>query len=673
MPKAYDVFRFIGGLDLNTPYLARTPGSLQQALNYEPDPDGGYRLMPGYERYDGQQSPTDTVVRVYEVDAVFPTAPALGATVTGDTSNATAIFISQNSADNQINLANVSGTFQSGETLNGTSVTLSNTGFDANVLLENTAAEQLYRTAREYNRTQIQAVPGSGPVRAVIEHKNVVYAIRDNADATAANIYKDSSTGWQLVDTSNNRLLRFDTGTGSAINPFSIAETVTGMTSNATGVVTGVANQSTDRQAGYITLKDVTGTFQDNELLQVSSVTRATANGAAETIALQAGGSYKFAAYNFFGFTSTNSIYFVNGQQTAFQFDGEALAPIESGQTIDRPLDIVVHHDHLFLTFNNGRLVQSVISEPLHFRGDLGATEFALGADITNLIQAPLALVITTTDNIQALYGQNQSDWRKNIITRKSIGAVNSGQYLIEPLVIDNSGLVSLSKIEQFGNFQDAIVNDSIRDLFNVLSTTVSTSLVNKFKNYYYLFTNTGQNILAGFSNNKFIGYFPFNLGRTVFFASANEERLFFTDDTGGFVYNWQVGTSHDGASREAYLQTSYAFQRQPQRKKRYRRVTISLNTFISVSLTIAFAFNKGSGATNDSSFTANALGGGGRWDLDNWNEILWDGQDVPELISDIDGVGTDVSLILYSDSAELPSFIMEDIIIEYSPRAIKR
>ena len=673
MPKAYDVFRFIGGLDINTPYLARTPGSLQRALNYEPDPDGGYRLMPGYERYDGRQSPTDTVVRVYGVNAVFSTAPALGAAVTGNTSGATAIFISQNAADNQVNLANVSGTFQSGETLNGTSVTLTNAGFDANVLLENSVATTLYRTAREHNRTQIQAVPGSGPVRAVIEHRNDVFAIRDNVGATAANIYKDSSTGWQLVDISANRLLRFDAGTASAINPFAIAETVTGMTSSATGVVTGVANQSTDRQSGYITLKNVTGTFQDNEPLQVGGQTRATANGAPEAITLQAGGNYKFAAYNFFGFESTNSIYLVNGQQNALQFDGEALAPIETGQTVDRPLDVVVHHDHLFLAFDNGRLVHSVISEPLHFRGDLGAVEFALGADITNLIQAPLALVITTTDNIQALYGQNQSNWRKNIITRKSVGVANSGQYLIEPLVVDNAGLISLAKVEKFGNFQDAIVNDSIRNLINEYVPLITGSLVNKFRNHYYVFTNRGENILAGFSNNQFIGYFPFDLGRTVLFSSANEDRAFFTDTTGGFVYEWLKGTSHDGASRVAYLQTSYAFQNQPQRKKRYRRVTISLNTFVSINLSIAFAFNKGSGLTNDSNFTANALGGGGRWDLDNWNEILWDGQDVPELISDIDGVGTDISLFLYSDSAELPSFVMEDIVIEYSPRAIKR
>ena len=673
MPKAYDTFRFIGGLDINTPYLARSPGTLLRALNYEPDPDGGYRLMPGYERYDGRQSPTNTEVRVIPVDAVFSTEPALGDVVTGNSSNVTSAYLGQDSERNEIYVFNVSGRYQNNETLNSTTVTTTSLDLAAAGLLDDTVSTTFFRQAREYNRTQITEVPGSGPVRFVFEHQGVVYAIRDNAPATAANIFRDTPTGWDQIDLTISGLLRFDNGQASSLNPFAIEQTVTGGTSGATGVVTGVANQSADRQAGYITLRNTTGTFQDNEQLEVNGSHAADANGTLETISLNAGGTYQGVSYNFFGFSSTNSIYFTNGLQTAMQFDGVSLAPIETGQTVDTPINVVAHHDHLFLAFANGRLIHSVISEPLHFRGDLGAVEFALGSEITNLIQAPLALVITTEDNIQALYGQNATNWQKSFISQKSIGVPNSGQYLIQPLVVDNSGVISISKVDQFGNFQDAIVNDGIRSLLNRLAPLVTNSSINKFRNHYYLFTSVGENILTGFSNNEFIGYFPFDLGRNVLFSSANEGRAFFTDDTGGFVYHWQIGTSHDGEAREAYLQTTYAFQGNPQLRKRYRRVTISLNTFITVNLQIAFAFNKGDGLTNDSSFIGRALGGGGRWDLDNWNEILWDGQDVPELISDIDGVGTDVSMFLYSNSAELPSFVMEDIIYEYSTRSIKR
>ena len=48
MAKQYDAFPFVGGVDENTPHIQRSPGTLYQALNYEPDPDGGYRYMQGY-------------------------------------------------------------------------------------------------------------------------------------------------------------------------------------------------------------------------------------------------------------------------------------------------------------------------------------------------------------------------------------------------------------------------------------------------------------------------------------------------------------------------------------------------------------------------------------------------------------------------------------------------
>jgi hypothetical protein len=47
-----------GGLDVVTPGLTAKPGTARASLNYESD-QTGYRRMIGYERYDGQPSPTD--------------------------------------------------------------------------------------------------------------------------------------------------------------------------------------------------------------------------------------------------------------------------------------------------------------------------------------------------------------------------------------------------------------------------------------------------------------------------------------------------------------------------------------------------------------------------------------------------------------------------------------
>ena len=671
MPKLYDIFPFIGGLDVNTPYIERTQGTLIRSLNYEPDPDGGYRLSEGYERFDGKQSPTDSRVTAIPVNQLIDPSPTLGDTIAGDTSAVTGNFISQES--NFVLVTNASGVYQSGETLNSTTTTTTAMSGAAVSLLDNEDAVTAYRAAREYNRVQIGEVPGSGDIHAVIEHEGVVYAIRNSMDNTVANIYRASDSGWQLIDLSANRFLNFDNGAGGDSDPFAIGNDVTGETSGATGTVTAIGIQSANRQAGYIVIDSATGTFEDNENIQVGGVTVAVVNGSPQTPTLNPNGSYKFATNNFYAGTDTNSIYLTNGEQTAIQFDGESIAPIFTGFDEDRPIDVVVHQNHLFLVFPNARLVHSVIGEPLNFRGDLGAADFGLGSNITGVIASTRSLVITTEADIKALYGAGVEDWVLALITDKSIGSKNSGQFIQAPLIVDRSGLLSIDRIDNFGNYQDAIISDNIRPIFNRLFDTFTTSIVNKFRNHYMIFSESGENILAGFANNAFLGYFPFNLGRVVSFASANEQRIFFVSSGSGFVYHLGIGTSNDGQSREAYLQTSYAFQGEPQRKKRYRRATISLNAFLAFSLNVAFSFGKGNATIRNSSFSASALGGGGRWDIDNWDEIIWDGQDVPEVFSDIDGVGTDVSMVLYSDSAEIPTFTIEDMVIEYSPRSLKR
>lgn len=674
MPKAYDAFRFIGGLDLNTPYLERSPGTLLNVLNYEPDPDGGYRRMPGYERYDGQPSPTDATVTVIQVDALISPAPTLGDVLTGSVSGATGNYLDQSSDPFLVFVTNISGTFTDTDTVSGVNVTADSTS--AAFISDDATVLTLRRAARAYNRTQILEVPGSGPVRAAYEHSGVVYAIRDNVGATAANIYRDSATGWQPIDLTATRFLSFDDGQGASVDPIAVGNVVTGATSGATGTVTAVGIQSADRQAGYIVISGATGTFVDDELLQVGGTTVATVNGAEQTPSLNAGGTYHITSWNFFGGTDTFNMYITNGQQTALQFNGDSIAPIFTGLELerDRPNRVVIHHDHLFLAYNGGTLLHSVVGEPINFRGDLGGFEFALGADITNLIASPQSLIITTTNNSQVIYGSSPADWQKSFITTQKVGTSNSGQYLARPLVLDVAGVIALDRTDAFGNFQDALISDNIRAFSNRLFTQVTTSVVNKFSNHYIIFSSTGLNLLVGFADNQFIGYFPFNLQRTVVYASSNERRMFFGTQDTGYVYEWQKGTSFDGGNIESLLQTTYAFQGQPQNKKRYRRVTISLASFNPrLPLSFAFSFSKGNAGVRSSTFNGSALGGGGRWDFDNWNEFVWDGQDVPEIISDIDGVGTDISMALYDDSAELESFIVEDIIIEYSPRALKR
>lgn len=54
MSTQVQTYIFQGGVDLEKPYLSRKMGGLVDAINYEALPQGGYRMVDGYEKYDGR-------------------------------------------------------------------------------------------------------------------------------------------------------------------------------------------------------------------------------------------------------------------------------------------------------------------------------------------------------------------------------------------------------------------------------------------------------------------------------------------------------------------------------------------------------------------------------------------------------------------------------------------
>lgn len=85
-------FPFKGGENHSTPALSIPPGEVIASLNYEPDPDGGYRRIDGFERFDGRllASEADYYILAFELGdhEVF-----LGDHIVGGTSTAQGIII----------------------------------------------------------------------------------------------------------------------------------------------------------------------------------------------------------------------------------------------------------------------------------------------------------------------------------------------------------------------------------------------------------------------------------------------------------------------------------------------------------------------------------------------------------------------------------------------------
>lgn len=126
-----------GGLNVAAGDQLLKPGECIELTNYELTTIGRYMRMAGYERFDGQPSPS-TVVAADLPGFPFPDADA---TITA------------------------------------------------------------VKAAQQVRRDAIQPVPGSGPVRGVFMFEGETYAFRNTADGLAAKLYRATPTGWVEVTT----------------------------------------------------------------------------------------------------------------------------------------------------------------------------------------------------------------------------------------------------------------------------------------------------------------------------------------------------------------------------------------------------------------------------------------------------------------------------------------
>lgn len=186
-----------GGLDLQSPAIEMYPGKCFDAQNYEPAISGGYRRINGYDRSDGRTAPTGAA---YWVMTIAQTGTiANGNTVTGASSGATGKVLGVYGT--VLVLGRVSGTYTVGENLQiaaATIATATTTAVQSGASSTSDDADYALLAAND-RRADILVVPGSGQIRGVFVYNDVVYAFRDNAGATAGDLYKQTSGGWSKI------------------------------------------------------------------------------------------------------------------------------------------------------------------------------------------------------------------------------------------------------------------------------------------------------------------------------------------------------------------------------------------------------------------------------------------------------------------------------------------
>lgn len=158
------------------------------------------------------------------------------------------------------------------------------------IFVKNTSATDTAHEVRAYLEPRVSA---STTTTADVDDDGTAFTVTDGSSMPSRSFWllnSDSSDLRYIKYRSGNKLypaavtwgkLAFDAG---GTTPIAVGDTVTGATSGATGVVMAVGVSSGSwagsNAAGVLYIKDLSGTFSNDESIQVGGSTRATANGA---------------------------------------------------------------------------------------------------------------------------------------------------------------------------------------------------------------------------------------------------------------------------------------------------------------------------------------------------------------------------------------------------------
>ena len=673
-----------GGLDLLTPAISMPPGKVISCQNYEPQIGGGYRRVAGYQRFSGKTGPSAS--DYYLMGITLTGSIANGVTVTGLTSAATGVSLGIYGTN--LILGRVTGTFVTGEALQVAAVTQATSTSAAVVRGASSSSDDAdYKAlAAADQRALIAAVPGSGRIRGIWYYNAIWYAFRDNAGATAGDMYKSSSTGWVQVTFGSE--IQFTTAVGEIF----AGNTVTGLTSGATALVVKPMLRSgtwTVAGVGTLIISTITGVWQSGEAIQVAGVTKATSSSLATAITRAVGGQMEFFNANFTGSTATKKMYGVDGVNKAFEFDGTNYIPIRTGMVTDTPTHIVVHRNYLFLSFL-GSVQNSGVGAPYSWTAVLGSAEIATGEYVTGFsVQSGSAstfaistatLGIFTEGKTFVLYGSSTANFQLT----PSIDDIGAFPFTMQSvgndtMLLSNRGVQRLKTTMNFGNFEYASISHLVQSFLTSKRGLQTTSMVSKTRNQYRVFFSDNTALAVGLTGDKISGIMPLDYGIpvrctcTAEIADGSEVTMFGSDN--GYIYQDNAGTSFDGAVITSFIRLPFNNQKSPRTRKRYRAAILELvaEGYAQIQVTYELGYGTLDVASGIAAVDQQFIAAGAFWDAFTWDQFTWDTQAVANPRISLDGIEKNISMLFYSSRAQDDAFTLQGITLVTTPTRLER
>jgi len=381
---------------------------------------------------------------------------------------------------------------------------------------------------------------------------------------------------------------------------------------------------------------------------------------------------------NIGGGVSNYRAYSCDGKNRAWEFDGTTLVPISTGMANDKPEHIVVHRQHLFLSFG-ASLQFSGLGLPFQWAPILGAGEIAMNATITNLLPLPGdqssgALAVYTRRDTSVLYGTSSANFSLATFNTGTGAVAYTAQTMDQAYVLDDRGVISLGTSLNFGNFLPASLTMNIRPFMQPRINLATASTVNREKGQYRVFFSDGYGVYLTILNGSLLGAMPMQFSHVINCAFEGEDASgtarMFLGSTNGYVYELDRGTSFDGESIPASLGLPFNSTNSPRLLKRYRKASVEVTG--NAYAEFQFGYDLGYRSTyftqdSDSSNTNDLRAS--YWDDWTWDEFVWDGSDISPSEVEVRGTAENMAIRVSAVSDLLEPFTVNSIIVHYTFR----
>ncbi len=298
-------------------------------------------------------------------------------------------------------------------------------------------------------------------------------------------------------------------------------------------------------------------------------------------------------AYTFAGQPPT--LFIVNGVTEAWSAEYVAagdppLAVIDDGVT-QYPTHVIVHQNHLFLSFSGGRILHSNLGDPNNFTALGGAAELSAGDEITGFQILPGdSLGIFCEDRIRILQGTSAADWGLQDYSDEAGAIAGTIQNMPTSIFADKRGITTLASSDAYGSFKDKTLTQQTDPTFqSIRRNAILFSSVNRAKSQYRLINQDGRGLYLTFNGSSLVGIMEIDLGLPITAMGTlrgSNDQVYVA--SGGWVYQMDYPSALYDHEVEAFIELVDHHYGNPRQKKRFSQVNLDIVGDPRTVLTVA-------------------------------------------------------------------------------------